>query len=354
MKWTDDLLMERMPIERCNLQWALYAAHLATGSTLWLRHIKSGTIRAYINAGASFMACFGNRPCDTRRALPTDKSLAPCIQAVLDEQARWEKVPNRREPYTLEMLHHLQAQVSKESPSTTSLLSAMADWSEIGLFTGHRLTEWAQPAGKYDLADPELDIFGDPRAFRLIDLEFSRSDRTRMSLQDVLASPDTETWSIKLTWRTQKNGENGEQKLFTRNPKAAGHSFVQPMLNIIRRFVSLRGYDEYTPLGIYQDDAGQTRFITANETKSTMRATAAAVYHLDPKKHKKDLQRWSAHSYRVGACVILHAMGYTAPQIKFLLRWKSDTFLMYLRNLAIMAIQHHQTLDKAAAMPHFV
>jgi len=51
--------------------------------------------------------------------------------------------------------------------------------------------------------------------------------------------------------------------------------------------------------------------------------------------------------------VILHAMGYTALQLKFLLHWKSDTFMMYLRNLTILSHEHTHTLDKAAAMPHF-
>ena len=352
MRWTDDLLMETMPIERRNLQLALYAAHLGAGCTLWCRQIKVATIKQYINAVASFMALFGTHPRDPRKRNPTDSQLAPEITAVYTELGRWEQVPNRREPFTLDMLRHQQDCARQANP--LSLLAAIADWSECGLFTGHRLTEWAQPQGHQTLADPHLDIFGNPRAFRLNDLTFARQGRVHMTLSAALASPD-DVYSISVCWRTQKNGENGEKKIFTRNPRKDGHSLVQPMMRIVQRFVKLRGAnDSYTPLAIFQDDSGTTRYITAVEIESTMRATAAAVYQLDPQKHKKELQLWSAHSYRVGACVILHAMGYTGAQIKFLLRWKSETFLMYLRNLTILADQHHRTLDKAAAMPHFV
>ena len=69
-------------------------------------------------------------------------------------------------------------------------------------------------------------------------------------------------------------------------------------------------------------------------------------------KDKKALQKWSAHSLRVGACVLLHATGFTPLDIQWLLRWRSMAFMAYLRNLAGLATRQHQALDKAAGMPH--
>jgi len=40
--------------------------------------------------------------------------------------------------------------------------------------------------------------------------------------------------------------------------------------------------------------------------------------------------------------------------IKFLPRWKSDTFLMYLRNLATVSRQHVESVDTVAAMNNFL
>ena len=78
-----------------------------------------------------------------------------------------------------------------------------------------------------------------------------------------------------------------------------------------------------------------------------MQYLASAVYHItDP----KELARFSAHSLRVGACVILHAQGLTESQIQFILRWRSLAFMANLRNL--MALSDRQNLAfNAFAMP---
>ena len=48
MKWSDDLFLEHSPHERGTLQLALYSMHLASGSTLNCRNIKSATLKKYI------------------------------------------------------------------------------------------------------------------------------------------------------------------------------------------------------------------------------------------------------------------------------------------------------------------
>jgi hypothetical protein len=63
------------------------------------------------------------------------------------------------------------------------------------------------------------------------------------------------------------------------------------------------------------------------------------------------IRKWGVHSIRVGACVALHAMGFGALEIQFLLRWRSTAFMVYLRNIAILAVRHHRALDEAGAFP---
>ena len=48
MNLTDDWRLENQSQERCNYQFALYATHLATGSTLHCRSIKSSSIQTYL------------------------------------------------------------------------------------------------------------------------------------------------------------------------------------------------------------------------------------------------------------------------------------------------------------------
>jgi hypothetical protein len=85
-----------------------------------------------------------------------------------------------------------------------------------------------------------------------------------------------------------------------------------------------------------------------------MRATAAEVYGLNPAKHMRELQLWSSHSLRVRACVVLHAHGFTGPQIQFLLCWNSDAFMAYLRNLGFLALQHNVALSPSCDMPNLL
>jgi len=47
-------------------------------------------------------------------------------------------------------------------------------------------------------------------------------------------------------------------------------------------------------------------------------------------------------------------MGYTEEQIKWLLRWRSNAFFEYLRNLAITTDRHNLTMDAVGDMPNFL
>jgi hypothetical protein len=92
MKLHDDLLLEHVPLERCNYTLALYAAHLTSGSTLMCKSVKSGTIVGYLRDVARFLANFQAR--DPRRIDATQTTNAECISDVLAEVKRWELVPN--------------------------------------------------------------------------------------------------------------------------------------------------------------------------------------------------------------------------------------------------------------------
>jgi hypothetical protein len=63
-------------------------------------------------------------------------------------------------------------------------------------------------------------------------------------------------------------------------------------------------------------------YITSENIETAMRETAASYYELDPVKDKSALQKIPAHSLRVGACIILQAMGFVSHQIQHMLRWK--------------------------------
>jgi hypothetical protein len=158
-----------------------------------------------------------------------------------------------------------------------------------------------------------------------------------------------------LKFKTQKNGDHGQEVMWVATDDPEARNFIRPMYRIIKRFVSLRGPDDTTtPLSIFQTHTGQVRLITSKEVESQMRLSAINVYKLHPKKDKETLQKWSSHSLRVGACVILHTMGATETQLKHLLRWKSSAFMMYLRNSPVLGKMQNKCFDLTEHMPNYL
>ena len=126
----------------------------------------------------------------------------------------------------------------------------------------------------------------------------------------------------------------------------------------LERFTRLSVIDgrlrpDRTPLALYFDHpTNKVKLITSVEIETFMRKLAAEVYHLHPVRDAADIRKWSAHSLRVGACIVLHSMGFSSLDIQWILRWRSMAFVMYLRNVAVLAERQYRALDKAAAMPH--
>jgi hypothetical protein len=358
MNWTDDITLEGANKRRALLQLGMYAQYLGTGSTLYCRQIKVDTIKKYIRDVARFLALFGTHERDLRKDNPTDVKLSKVLTSVFDELQRWEKVPNRREPFTVAMLTFWEQHVSTTNAHPDSLATALRDWFECGLFAGTRRSEWAQDSCHSATHSPEKNAFDEPKAFCLRDIRIRTHAGARYTGACILQVPCSDIYQCWITFRTQKNGENGEEKTFTHNKTPGGREFVRPMYSIVRRFVALRGpHDNVTPLAIYVSPTlfgDVVKFITAPDVERIMREIASTVYHLDPVIDKIALQRWSCHSLRVGACVILHSLGFTELQIKFLLRWRSNAFMTYLRNLAVLAEKQTQAFDAAGAMPHFL
>jgi hypothetical protein len=351
MKLTDDWLLETSNITRCNWQLALYAAHLATGSNLVCRSIKSATISGYVHDVARFLYRFSNR--DPRKQDPTKQENAPCIDSITKEVKRWEKMPNRREPFTIEMLDFIIDQSKNLAPN--SFLSTFRDWATCGLYAGFRLSKWAEPERNTAINNPLLNMFNDPKAFCLGDLEFQNESKKFMSLAAVLASDNSVVHRVTLTFRTQKNGDNGQTRNWLRNAYWHKYCFIAAILWILRRFIALVGWNYDIPLCVFLEDHAP-RLITSDYIETALRNAAAAVYDIDlsTKTGKARLSKWSSHSFRVGACVILHALGFTGEQIKQLLCWRSLSFMKYLRNLGILAMKQNKAISEVGEMPNFI
>ena len=359
MKWhreDDDYFMIFIPKKRAQQQLAAFAIHLSMGNNVFCRRITLGTVKEYVNAVARITGLYRNE--DIRKDNPLDRSMGNDLESVYKELKRWEDEPNRREPFTPPMLDKSH-EMAREAHND-SLLAALADWFTIGLFAGLRCGEFAQTeTQRTDPSKPALNERGQTRAFCLNDIRVRTKYGRKLKGAAILTVPVDHIGSLWIKWRTQKNQKHGVERLFRPSRTASRKCPVRAVYRILERFQRLRGLeDETTPLSVFRNSAGQTRLITSDDISKHMRTIASIVYRMDPVKDAEDLQRWSAHSLRVGACVFLHAKGFSAVDIKWILRWESDAYKVYLRNFSGLSDRHTQAWDKLddveaeIAMPH--
>jgi len=323
---------------------AMYVVYLGMGHTLLFKTIKARTISNYLSDAAKLIqkrreAHVKAHPqagltwfCPIRAHGAT--VLAPPIASSLKEVARWENMIDRREPLTVDMIHFQKTLCRDSTPH--SLEQAMYDWETTGIYGGFRLSEWAQEDHVHRLDQVKLAIDGEPTAFLMDDLTFKGANGRHMTRNEALARPSL-VRQVIVCWRFQKNGTKKEKKTFVRITSGdRSLCAVSAWLRIVQRGVDLHLGSNH-PLAVFSDNgtaSGRPQFIRSENINATLQFAARAVYHItDPAA----IARFTSHSIRVGACVALHAAGLQQQDIKFALRWKSDSFYNYLRNLPCQA-----------------
>ena len=143
-----------------------------------------------------------------------------------------------------------------------------------------------------------------PRAFIFRDFEFSDADSRPLH-----PSQRHRAEFLTITWRKHKNADNGKQITFHRakNPRLCP---VRAGANIYTRALTLHHSDGL----LVVSDAGP---ITDKQIAQMLQSAARTVYGYSKREAK---QRYTSHSIRVGACVLLHEAGKTAAFIKERLR----------------------------------
>lgn len=352
MKLEKDWVLEKASQKLCNWIMTAYAYHVLSGQSVLCKSIKADTVKKYLLDVAMFICRF--RDTDPRRVREWDKGLCPEITKLCAEAKAWEDVPGRKEPFTLEMLKDCQRRCS--DPRAHTLLAALISWFILGLYLGCRGGEWAQLNGSNNRPGKhDLNIRGDPKAFLMADFEFFTADRRRLPISVAWATDRSHVGRVNVKFRTQKNHEHGEVKLLVKNKKAHLCA-VEAALNIVERFHHLHPEHADFPLSIYQGEDGSIYNIVDTDIEAAMQLAACHVFGLNPAKVQDaiDLSKWTSHSLRIGACVILYAIGFSGEQIQKLLRWKSKAFKDYLRNLAETSRLQNQAMNDASEIPNFL
>jgi hypothetical protein len=150
--------------------------------------------------------------------------------------------------------------------------------------------------------------------------------------------------SITITWRIQKNRQNGQSITLTMD-----YTFLDlcPVLSAARMVIRARRLlqPDDMPLAIYKTKKGECLYLTGGKIAELLRGI---VKRVRPDISSDDIKRYSAHSLRVWACVLLDEAGKSPDYIKKRLRWLGDSFRMYLRDTAVIQHQHVDALHSAS------
>ncbi len=151
--------------------------------------------------------------------------------------------------------------------------------------------------------------------------------------------------SIQITWRIQKNRQNGQKiKLFAdmKNPAICP---VQGALRMVMRARCLAQPDDML-VACYRTKKAPLLFITGSRIAKLLRE---AVKKVRSSTLADDLKKYSAHSLCVWACVLLDKVGMSPSFTQKRLRWLGDSFKMYLRDTKAIKDKHLAALHSASA-----
>lgn len=146
--------------------------------------------------------------------------------------------------------------------------------------------------------------------------------------------------SICLTWLIQKNRRNGEKCWYTKNEKNSVLCVIEAIINIFERAEMLEQSDDL-PMCVYSDKEKMKYLTRENLSKAVKLAAKEAHPHLT----EDELKRFSCHSFRVWAAVLLSEQGKEGDYVKIRLRWVSEAYRVYLRNTKQSAVNHNDALD---------
>lgn len=328
---------------------ACYAVSLTRGETLLGKRIRYAALKGYIKQAIDI---------HLNRKLPSP-ALADMnyIKIITEAVRKYERVPNRREMIHDTMFHfilELYKQHRKNSPD--GLISALCEWLFIGRYVGFRSAEWCHesPTAYKRIEDEEWGDRPDSLALIFQDISFSSHDGSPVAVPSEwwgrhFTSLPPNVHYLTICIRKQKNNDNGATLTYARHTKNTAMCPVLAALNIYCRGRRLRLPTTHPAAVFHSPKYESPRLITSRDTNNFLRHAAQTVFKL--KKGSHELDKWSTHSIRVTACNLLHRARYSDTYIKNRLRWKSDAFLMYLRNTFYTADEHSKSLSLDMAPP---
>ncbi len=155
--------------------------------------------------------------------------------------------------------------------------------------------------------------------------------------------------------RIQKNHQNGQSITLAAEIDRPKIYPVRSAMRLVLWAKWLNQPDDM-PVAVYKTKKDKVIYLTGNKIAELLQK---AIKEVRPDTTPEELTRYSTHSLRVWACVLLDKAGKFPDYIKKRLCWLGDSFRMYLRDTAIIQHQHvdallavsQEVMDLIAALP---
>lgn len=277
--------------------------------------------------------------------LPIDFSNGQNEGAILIANlAAEENIAKQRAPLTNRIMAALFELAN--SSHINSPENAVANIVAIGRYLGFRVSEYAQT--QQNKVDYHVYASGTKviKAFIMADWIFRDVNREKLNIVGLLrAGPSNiyeQTVTLTVTWRIQKNRRNGQSVQLRKesNPLVCP---VYNALQIVLRKIRIDRDNLSMPLCMCSKKLTSSAFyLTAKKVADVLQK---AVRKIQPSIEKSELSRYTAHSIRVWAAVLLDEQGKHPTFIQSRLRWLGDSYRLYLRDTPRMNELHRDALS---------
>jgi hypothetical protein len=254
---------------------------------------------------------------------------------LINNLVKKEDITRQRSPLGSDIFTELLCK-SNVSQSRDSKHSTLFDLVAMGHYIGPRVSEYTQTSDKN--VDYHVYPSGKQVIKAFIASNFTFYDEQSQIIADLSDLSIDTVERVRITWHIQKNCQNNQKITLSCDKADKAICPVLAALRLVLRACCLSQPDSM-PVACYSKK-NSLAYITETRIAVLFRAAVRAVR---PTITKEDEQRYSAHSLRVWACVLLDKAKKT-DFIKKHLRWMGNSFWMYLHNTRIIKEQQCKAL----------
>ena len=139
------------------------------------------------------------------------------------------------------MVHWAQQKAAQEEAlgKQNNIYSVLANWFTMGMWAGFRKSEWAQDSGLLKSSkEVSKYVDGSSKAFTLTDFTFRGAKGgpiTRLTPSSLNRAA-----MVDITWRFQKNNDNGQAITYAKDTESSGDCFIAATIAVVRQALCLK------------------------------------------------------------------------------------------------------------------